>query len=596
MAYNISISFIGVKMKVSSFLLAAVLVVFSACSKEKNFDERELHLLSPEKIAGFDPINVSDRYSGHETGKVYEGLFEFHPLKRPYVLIPNLAEAMPTVSADGLTYSFKLKKGVLFHDSVAFKGQPRELKTDDVFYSLRRLADPKLQAKGWWVIDDKIAGLNEWREKNANLAAANYDEPIEGFKKIDDHSFQIVLKRPFPQFLYSLAMPYTFIVAKEVVQHFGNEFLNHPVGTGPFTLEKFEQSNRIVYLRNTKFRDKFYPSEGAEGDAKLGLLADAGKKLPLVDKIVVDIIPVDQTQWLNFQKGRIDLMEMKSMYERALDDKNNLHSNLKGNGIRLHIDPMLDVTFVAWNYDNPTLKNRKLRQALSLAFDRAGFNKTFYKGLASEAQSVIPPGLSGYRKEFKNPYTKYDLTLAKKLLAEAGFPGGKGLPALTIETRSDTIPRQQIEFIAKNMMEIGVKIKVGTNTWPELIKKVTTRQHQGYTMAWGADYPDAENFLGLLYCPNSAPGSNGSNYCNPEFDALFKTATQMQDSPERTTMYEKLSEMVAIDTPWIYGFHRPEVYVSQAWLKNFKQMEFNHSQFQYLGVDLEVKKELSKKF
>lgn len=583
-------------MKLSSILLATALVVASACSKEKNFDERELHLLSPEKIAGFDPIQVSDRYSGHENGKVYEGLFEFHPLKRPYVLVPNLADAMPTVSADGLTYTFKLKQGVLFHDSPVFKGQARELKTDDVFYSLRRLADPKLSAKGWWIIDDKIAGLNEWRTKYEKEAAANYDEPIEGFKKIDDYNFQIVLKRPFPQFLYSLAMPYTFIVAKEAVEAFGAEFLNHPVGTGPFTLEKFEQSNRIVYHRNQKFRDKFYPSEGAEGDDKLGLLADAGKKLPLVDKIVVDIIPVDQTQWLNFQKGRVDLMEMKSMYERALDDSNNLHSNLKSNGVRLHIDPMLDVTFFAWNYDNPVMKNKKVRQAMSLAFDRAAYNKTFYKGLASEAQSVIPPGLAGYRKEFRNPYTKRDLALAKKLLAEAGYPNGKGMPEITVETRSDTIPRQQVELLAKNLAEIGIKVKVGGNTWPELIKKVTTRQHQGYTMAWGADYPDAENFLGLLYCPNSSPGSNGSNYCNPEFDELFKTATQMQDSPERTAMYEKLNEMVAIETPWIFGFNRPEVYVSQAWLRNFKQMEFNHSQFQYLGVDLEVKKELSKKF
>lgn len=583
-------------MKFSNVVLVILFIVLSACSKEKNFDERELHLMCPEKIAGFDPINASDRYSGHENGKVYEGLFEFHPLKRPYELIPNLADSMPTVSADGLTYTFKLKSGILFHESPAFKGQPRILKTDDVFFTLRRLADPKLSAKGWWIIDDKIAGLNEWREKNTNLPATNYDEPIDGFKKIDDLNFQIVLKRPFPQFLYSLAMPYTFIVAKEAVDHFGKEFLNHPVGTGPFTLEKFEQSNRIVYLRNTKFRDKFYPSEGAEGDDKLGLLADAGKKLPLVDKVVVDIIPADQTQWLNFQKGRVDLMEMKSMYERAVEDSNQLHPNLKSNGIRLHIDPMLDVTFFAWNYDNPVLKNKKLRQAISLAFDRAGYNKSFYKSLASEAQSVIPPGLAGYRKEFRNPFTKFDLVLAKKLLAEAGYPGGKGLPAITIETRAETIPRQQVEFLAKNLNEIGIKINVGQNTWPELIKKVTTRQHQAYTMAWGADYPDAENFLGLLYCPNSSPGSNGANYCNPEFDALFKAATQLQDGPERTKMYEELNAMAALDVPWIFGFHRPEVYVSQAWLRNFKQMEFNHSQFQYLGVDLEVKKELSKKF
>lgn len=580
-----------------SYLLILTFVTLASCSKNQNFDERELHLVSPEKITGFDPIHVSDRYSGNETGKVYEGLFEFHPLKRPYELMPNLAESLPTVSTDGLTYTFKLKKGVTFHDSPAFKdGIGREVKSDDVLYSLRRLADPKLMAKGWWLFDDKIAGLNEWRVKNSTLEVVNYDEPIEGFKRVDDYSFQIVLKRPFPQFLYAMAMPYSFVVAREAVDHFGREFLNHPVGTGPFILPVFNQGNEIVYLKNLKFREKFYPSEGAEGDDKLGLLADAGKKIPLVDKITVHIIPESQTQWLSFQKGKSDLLEMRSAYERAVDETNNIRTELRGKGIRLLRDPMLDVTFFAFNHENPILKNKKVRQAISLAYNRAENNKLFYNDSAMEAQGVIPPGLAGYRKEFKNPYTKYDINLAKKLLAEAGYPDGKGIPEIVLETRSETLSRQSAEHLAKSLAQIGIKIKAGVNTWPELIRKVTTKQHQMYVMAWGADYPDAENFLGLLYCPNQAPGSNGSNYCNPEFDALFKQATVLQDSPERTAMYEKLNEMAALEVPWIFGFHRNEFYLTQAWIKNFKQMEFNHTQFQYLGVDLEVKKELIKKF
>lgn len=582
-------------MKFLSVLLCAF--IFLSCSKERNFDERELHLISPEKIFGFDPIYVSDRYSGNETGKVYEGLFEFHPFKRPYVLIPNLADSLPTVSADGLVYTFKIKKGVFFHDSPCFKdGKGRELRSDDVLFSIRRLADPKLQAKGWWLLDDKVAGLNEWRTKHASLESSNYDEAIEGLKKIDDQTFQISLKKPFPQFLYALAMPYTFIVAKEAVDHFGKEFLNHPVGTGPFVLEKFEQANVITYFKNPTFREKLYPTEGAEGDDKLGLLADAGKKLPLVDKIVVHIVPESQTQWLSFQKGKADLLEMKSMYERAIDAKKELHPELKSKGIRLFMDPMQDITFYAFNHENPIFKNRKVRQAMSLAYNRADNNKLFYTDTAVEAQGVIPPGLGGYRKEFKNPYTKLDIVLAKKLLKEAGYPGGKGFPEITVETRSETSARQSIEHFAKCMEQIGIVVKAGVNTWPELLKKVATKQHQMYTMAWGADYPDAENFLGLLYCPNQSPGSNGSNYCNPDFDALFKQATILQDSPERSAFYEKMNEMVSLDVPWIFGFHRTEFYTSQAWLKNFKQMEFNHTQIQYLGVDLEVKKELSKKF
>lgn len=586
-------------MKLLVPILGLLLIFTLSCSKQHSFDEREINLISPEKIFGFDPINASDRYSGNEMGKVFEGLFEFHPLKRPYELMPSLAEEMPTVSKDGLTYTVKVRKGVLFHDSPAFKdGIGREMKADDVIYSIKRLADPKLQAKGWWILDDRIAGLNEWRTKYASEAAANYDEEIEGLKKINDYTIQFKLKKPYPQFLYALAMPYTFVVAKEAVEHFGKEFLNYPVGTGAFILPKFDQSNLIVYNKNPKFRDKFYPSEGEEGDDKQGLLADAGKKLPLVDRINVHIIVESQPKWLSFMKGKDDIIEVKDVnIQQSIDENKNLKPEHKSKGIRLVMMPMLDVTFFAFNNQDPLFKNNvKLRQAMNLAFDRATYNKLFHENTAFEAQGPVPPGLGGNRKDFKNPYTKFDLEQAKKLLAEAGYPNGKGLPPIVVQTRSDTIARQQIEFLQKCMEKIGIQIKIGTNTWPELVNKVTKKQHQMYTMAWGADYPDAENFLGLLYCPNQAPGSNGSNFCNDQFDNLYKTATILQDSPERTEMYEKLNEIAATETPWIYGFHRTDIYLVQSWLKNYKFMEFNHTQFQYLSVDLEVKKEIIKKF
>ncbi len=584
-------------MKIWGLLFGAALLMVG-CSKQNNFDEREINLISPEKIAGFDPINASDKYSGNEAGKVYEGLYEFHPLKRPYELIPNLAESLPTVSADGLSYTFKIRKGVLFHDSPAFKdGIGRELKADDFVYSIKRLADPKLNAKGWWLLDGRIAGLNEWRTKYSTVDVTNYDEEIDGLKKIDDYTLQIKLVQPYPQFLYALAMPYTFVVAKEAVTHFGKEFLNYPVGTGAFILPKFDQSSMITYVRNPKFRDKFYPSEGEEGDDKLGLLADAGKKIPLVDKINVHIIVESQPKWLSFMKAKDDLIEVKDVnIQQAITAERELKPEHREKGIRLIMKPMLDVTYYAFNNEDVTFKNRKVRQAMNLAFDRAGYNKLFHENTAFEAHGPVPPSLGGNRKEFKNPYIKYDLEQAKKLLVEAGFPGGKGLPTITIQTRSDTISRQGIEFMEKCMEKIGINIDVGMNTWPELVNKVSKKQHQMYTMAWGADYPDAENFLGLLYCPNQSPGSNGANYCNPEFDAIYKQATIMQDSPERTALYEKLNEMVALDAPWIFGFHRTDIYMAQAWLKNFKFMEFNHSQFQYFNVDLEVKKQLSKKF
>lgn len=574
------------------------LLSFFGCSKEHRFDVRQLQLISAEKIAGLDPIQASDLYSGLEVGKVYEGLFEFHPLKRPYELIPNLAQGLPLVSKDGLTYTFKIKPDVFFHDSPAFTdGKGREVVAADFIYSFKRLADPRLMSKGWWLLDQRVKGLNEWREKSSNLEATDYTEKIEGLKLIDKYTFQVKLIKPYPQFLYALAMPFTFVVAEEAVNHFGNEFLNHPVGTGPFILPKYEQTNRIVYEKNPNFREKFYPSEGEEGDAKQGLLADAGKRLPLVDRIVVNVVVESQPKWFGFQKAKFDLLEVDdTQTEQVLAADNTLKMDYRNLGMRLVSSPQLDITFFAFNHEDKIFKNVKLRQAMSLAYDREEANKLFYKGTGVIAQSIIPPGLTGYHKEFKNPFIEFNLEKAKKLLAEAGFPEGKGVPEITVQTRNETVARQQIEFFAKCMEKIGIKVHVGMNTWPELINKVTKKQHQMYTMAWGADYPDAENFLGLVYCPNKAPGSNGSNYCNPEVDKLYEEAVVLQESEERSQKYSALNELIAQEVPWIFGFHRTKYYLTQAWVKNYKFMEFNHNQAQYLNVDLEVKKELRKKF
>lgn len=581
-----------------SLVIFILAIVFIGCTKEHQFDARELHLISPEKIAGLDPIHASDRYSGLEVGKVYEGLFEFHPLKRPYELMPNLAEALPQVAKDGLTYTFKIKEGVLFHDSPAFpEGKGRELEARDFIYSFKRLADPKLQAKGWWLFDGKIKGLNEWREKSSKEEATDYSAEIEGLKATGKYTFQIKLVKPYPQFLYALAMPYSYVVAQEAVAHFGPEFLNHPVGTGPFILPKYEQSNKIVYTKNPKFRVKFYPSEGEEGDEKLGLLSDAGKKIPLVDRITVHVIVESQPKWLGFQKAKFDLIELdETQADQALTEDRVIKPEFRNLGMRLISSPQIDISFYAFNNEDKIFKDVRVRQAMNLAYDRKEANKLFQKNTGVIAQSIIPPGLAGYDSEFKNPYVVYDVEQAKKLLSEAGYPDGKGFPEIIVQTRSETIARQQIEFFAKCMEKIGIKVQVGMNTWPELINKVSKKQHQMYTMAWGADYPDAENFLSLVYCPNKAPGSNGSNYCNPEVDKMFEEAVILQDGEERTAKYRALNEKIALEVPWIFGFHRTKFYLTQAWVKNYKFMEFNHNQAQYLNVDFEVKKELRKKF
>ncbi len=577
-------------MKLSHLTLALVLAGVISCTRQKDDKLKELNLISAAKVAGFDPALAGDIYQSHEMGKVFEGLYEYHPTKRPYELVPALAEALPEVSADQLTYTFRIRKGVFFHDDKCFPGgKGRELKASDFVYSLKRLADPKVMSKGWWLFDGKLAGVEQWRQQASASGAADYAAAVEGIKALDDYTLQLKLLRPYPQLMYSLAMTFTVAVAKEAVDFYKDQFLNHPVGTGPFVLPEFTQSNTIVYNRNPNYREKYFPSEDP---------ALAKQRVPFVDRIVVHVLPEAQPRWLNFNKAKVDVLELpKDNFEQALTKDLTLTEEMKQKGVNYAAEPMLDVTFYAFNHDDPLFKkNLKLRQAMSLGYDRVRSNALFYNSTALTAQGPIPPGLGGYDPTFKNPYVEYDVAKAKELLKEAGYPGGKGLPEITVQTTNNTDSRQMLEFFTKSMADIGIRIKIGANTWPELVNKVSKRQYQIYTMAWHGDYPDAENFLAILHCPNQAPGSNGANYCNPQFDELFLKASVLQDSPERTKSYQELNRMAALDVPWIFGVHRTRQYLSQGWVKNFGYTEYFQHLYQYLDVDLEKKKELSAKF
>lgn len=572
--------------------LMLLLVAISGCTKKNIEKEKTLNLLVSSQVKGLDPVFADDRYSSNEVGRVYEGLLEYHYLKRPYTLVPNLAESLPEVSSDGLTYTFKIRKGVLFHDDKAFKdGVGRELVADDFVYSLKRLADPKLQSTGWWVLDGKIKGLNEWRDKFADKASVDYSEEISGIKALDRYTLQFQLARPYPQFLYALAMPFTFVVAKEVVEHYNKEFLNHPVGTGAFVLPVFTQSNKIVYSRNKKYRTKLFPAEASEEFTSM--LTDAGKQLPLVDKVIVNIIIETQPGWLNLKKGNVDYMGVpKDNFGSAVLPGNKISDDLAKKSMELILAPSLDVTHTSFNHDLKLFHNKKLRQAMYLAMDVNKSNELFYNNTAIPAESIVPPGIAGYIKGYKNPYRGPDLEKAKKLLAEAGYPGGKGLPEITYDCPSSTVSRQIGEYFKKEMEQIGINIKVVTNTWPELQNKVNKRSIMIYGMAWGADYPDAENFLQLLYGPNRSPGPNGSGYNNDEFNRLYKSASVMQDSPERTALYEKMYRMAAEEVPMMYGVHRQSYVIKQGWLKNYIATDFEIGQAAYLNIDMEQKKEM----
>lgn len=570
-----------------------------ACTKKTDSNPNVVNAATT-KIKTMDPAQSQDAYSSAEIVKVYETLVQYAPYKRPYVLEPMLADGMPSVSKDGLTYTFKIKKGILFHDDAAFpNGKGRELTAKDFEYSLKRLADPKTQSTGFWILEGRIRGLDEWHKKLSAEGAgpANYEDVIEGLQATDAHTLVIKLKEPYPQLLNALAMPYASAVAREVVEKYGQEFFNKAVGTGAFILTSYNPNDLITYKKNPNYWGK-YPADGPSPE-------DAGKQLPLVDGVNVRIITESQPRWLHFMKGEIDSIAIpKDNFAQAVKvlDPNKpsnvenleLLPELKAKNIQLYGEVGLDFTYTAFNLESdvvPQFKDKRVRQAISLAYDESEAIRLFYNNAATGAHGAIPPGISGYDPAWRSPYRSGDIDKARKLLADAGYPGGKGFPVIPFDNLADSTSRQQAEYLQKQLDKIGLKIKVESNTWPAMLKRIQQRQAQLWGIAWGADYPDAENFLQLFYGKNATPGGmNASYYKNPEFDKLFEKARILPDSPARTEMYKKLNRMIAEDCPVIFGVHRLVVALRHDWVKNSLYDEFPFPRSKYIRIDTEAKK------
>lgn len=585
---------------VSSGCLLLSLFVLGACTgaKVETVPTAKIALRADPK--GMDPALAEDFYSAQAVGPVYEGLVEYEYLKRPHQLRPLLAEAMPVISKDELTYTFRIKKGVKFHDDAAFAdGKGREVTAADVVYSFLRVADPKQQSPLFWVFDGHIAGLNEWREAQKKLATTDFSAPVEGLKAIDEHTLQIKLVHKYPQLLYVLAMPCASVVPKEAIEKYGKDFVNHAVGTGPFRFVEWMRGSKITYEKNPTYHQDLYPSEGEAADTANALLVDAGKTLPLVDRFEILILTESQPRWLNFLNGTLDLVEVpKDNYDGAIDRATSeLKDEFKQKNVRLAQTPEIDVTYIAFNQEDPFIKKAgpKFRQAISLALDQRVTVDLFYNGRGVLAQSPVPPGIAGYDPNFVNPYATHNLEAAKKLLAEAGYPGGKGVPELVYEIGDGTDARQMGEKFQREVQAIGVPVRINVNRFAELMEKLNVKKAQVWGISWVGDYPDAENFLQLLYGPNKSPSPNAANYDNPEYNKLFQKMRGMADSPERRAIIRQMQDIFVRDLPWVVGAHRITVTLVQPWSKNFKAGYMGSSYAKFLGVDLEKKKQVLSK-
>ena len=555
-----------------------------------------------DDVKTWDPVNAYDEVSLDVVPSVYETLYQYAYLEESYKVIPLLAADMPKLSADRLTVTIPLRHDIKFQDDPAFKesgGKGRDLKAKDFIYEFKRLALPSLQSQGWWVLDGKVAGINEFHDKLVKASKADlpkiFAEDISGVKALDDYTIQLKLLKPYPQLMYILCMTFTSPVPSEAISAYADEqgnLLDHPVGTGPFILKSWERGHRIVMERNPNFHKEFYPTEGSLEYRKRGLLADAGKPLPFVDRVVLDVIKEEQPRWLNFLKGVEDMIALqKDNFKDAIVDHTNLSPQLASKGIRLSIESGVTFYYLSMNVKDKLLGNNKfLRQAISSAVDRDKWIELFTYGTGSKQVTAIPPGLPDRPQNSKIKYD-YNPKLAKELLKKAGYPEGKGLPIINFDFRgADSINRQMGDFFQQELAEVGIKVNIILNTFPAYLEKMKQGNLQLSYGGWGIDYPDAENVYQLLYGPNKAPGPNESNFDNPAMNKLYEQLAVTESGAKRSALVKQADDILQEECPWALGYYHNKYTITQPWALNFRASDIILNKYKYFRVNKDVKK------
>ena len=573
----------------AGILLGALLAAGCGRPEAQEADGTPTLRQTTARIRGFDPAHAGDQASIQAAGKIYEGLLQYSYWDRPYRVEPLLAAALPEVSADGLVWRFTLRPGMFFADDPCFAatgGKGREVVAEDVAYSIRRIADVKVGSGGYWVFRGKIAGLDEFREASRDAAPTDYDRAVAGLQATGRHELEIRLTQPYPQLPWVMAMPYAFVVPREAVERYGAEFVNHPVGTGPYVLAEARQNYRYEYRANPKWAE----TGRVETMPAAAPTPDAGKRLPLIPRIVDSVVGDPSTAWLMFLSGRLDLVDVsRDQWDSIITADKELRPELAARGIELSKSPQLSVSYTAFNMDDPVVgPNRKLRQALVCAFDSDAWME-FQNGRLMKPTGPVPPGVAGHA-DTEPPYG-FDLERARRLLAEAGYPGGQD-PAtgrrlqLTLELGAADNPetRQAAELMASFMERIGVVLEPSYNNWPAFLKKIEQRQAQLFSLTWLGDYPDAQNFLQLFASENASPGPNRANYHSAEYDRLYRALIALPESPEREALCRAATAVVLEDCPWILTAHPMAFSVRHARLRNYRRHDFNWGMEKYWRV------------
>lgn len=639
------------------------------------FVERPKHL---------DPVQS---YSSNEiqfTAQIYQPPLQYHFLKRPLTLIPQTASKMPTVSyldnhgmelpADASdtdiaysVYEITIKPDILYQPHPAFAQDnngnlryhtltlqdiqalqkisdfehtgTRELIADDFIYQIKRLAHPRLHSPIFGLMADYIVGLREYADTLRNqdkIQPGNSfldlrDFPLSGVERVDDYTYRIRIQGKYPQFVYWLTMAFFAPVPWEVDHFFSQPGMAeknftldwYPVGTGPYMLTENNPNQIMVLERNPNFKGEYYPDEGMPEDVTNGLLRDANKPLPFVDKIVFSREKESIPYWNKFLQGYYDASGISSdSFDQAVQitgqGEATITEEMEAQGIRLGTEVAPSTYYMGFNMLDPVVGGRtpaekaaarKLRQAISITVNYEEFLTIFANGRGIAAQGPIPPGIEGYHEgetginpivyEWRNGEAqRKSIKRAQTLLAEAGYPGGisrktgKPLVLYYDVTARGADDRSMLDWMRMQFQKLNIQLVIRSTDYNRFQDKIRKGNAQIFEWGWNADYPDPENFLFLLYGPQRKvdnSGENAANYDNAEYNRLFELMKNMEHGPQRIQIIDRMVAILREDAPWLWGYHPKIFALYHTWYQNVKPNRMAYNTIKYYRIDPELR-------
>jgi ABC-type transport system substrate-binding protein len=586
----------------SALAIAVLIAAFPAVAADPS---KVLHVAFVAPENGFDPQATGDLYSNYVNRQIFDSLYRYDYLARPYKVIPNTAAGLPEISSDGLTWTIKVRPGIYFTDDAAFKGKKRELTAADYVYSWKRLLDPKLRSINAQIFDDRLFGAKAAIEAAKKTGKFDYDAAFEGAQAVDRYTIRLKLNYPAYDLLGDLTSSGAAAVAREVVTAYGDPsgwVMEHPVGTGPYYLKSWRRAQQVVLEANPGFRELRFP-ESSQADDRAMSAEMRGKKLPVIGRIEIAIIEESNPRLLAFERGELDYIVLPTDLVPKVLNGDKLKPEYAARGIAHLRGVQPTVVYTYFNMEDPvvggyTPDKIALRRAIGMAYNNDDEIHVIRLDQAQVATQPIPPNVNGHDPAFKGNPT-HDVAGAKALLDKFGYvdkngdgwrdlPDGKPLK-LTLASDPSAIYRQFDELWKRSMDAVGIRIEFTKQKFPDTLKAGLAGQLQMWGLANTATNTNGNTFVDLLYGPHKGM-SNLSRFDLPEFNAAYDKAERLPDSPERAQLYRRMSQLVIAYAPWVLHTYRIENIVVHPWVRGYKYNTFDPHAWMYYDVDVDRRK------